>query len=99
MLEDVVHENDAFISKIRDHVDTIILDSDLATVSSTLDNTTTIAFATGMSALSAAAQSACRDLDPSNEMMFLRVQTTKHEFLIGTDNEVFTLITVQNLST
>lgn len=98
MLEDVVRENDEFINRIRNHVDTIILDSDLIAVSSTLDNTTTISFTNGMSALSAAAQSVCRDLDPSNEMMFLRVRTTKHEFLIGSDNEVFTLITVQNLN-
>lgn len=99
MLEDVARETDEFINRIRDHVDTIILDSDLTAVSTTLDNTTTIAFANGMSALSTAAQSACRDLDPSNEMMFLRVRTTKHEFLIGSDNEVFTIITVQNLAT
>lgn len=99
MLEDVVAENDAFINRVRNHVETIILDSELITVSSTLDNTTTVAIAAGMSALSTAAQSACRDLDPSNEMMFLRVRTTQHEFLIGSDNEVFTLITIQNLDT
>lgn len=97
MLDEVVRENDEFVNKIRLHVDTIILDSELSTVSSTLDNTTTIAFINGMTALASAAQSACRDLDPSNEMMFLRVRSTKNEFLIGTDNEVFTLITVQNL--
>lgn len=97
MLEDVVRENDPFINRIRQHVDTIILDADLITVASTLDNTTTIAITNGMSALSTAAQSVCRDLDPSNEMLFLRVTTTKHEYLIGSDNEVFTLITLQNL--
>lgn len=99
MLEDVVHETDDFINRIRGHVDTIVLDSDLISVSSTLDNTTTIGYTAGMTALQAAAQSACRDLDPSNEMMFLRVRTTKHEFLIASDNEVFTIITVQNLAT
>lgn len=96
ILEDVVRKNDEICARVRPHCDTIIAGSDLLPISSTMDNTTTTAYASQMSVLSAAARSACRDLDPSNEMMYLRVRTKKNEVCIAVDEE-FTLITVQGV--
>lgn len=94
MLEDVVRANDGFTSRIREHADTMILGPDLVVVSSTMDNTQTTAYANCMSVISTAARSACRDLDPSNDMLYLRVGTRKNEVIVGLDDE-FMLIAVQ----
>lgn len=61
-----------------------------------MDNTTTNSIATNMSMLSAAARSACRDLDPSNDMLYLRMESRKNEIIVANDDE-FMLITVQNM--
>lgn len=94
MLEDCVHANEEFVAKITALVDACILGPDLVPVSTTMDVTTTTAYANNMVMLTAAARSACRDLDPSNELLVLRMGTRKNEVIVGIDDE-FTIITVQ----
>lgn len=96
MLEDCVRLNDDSVQRIRANCETIILGPDLVTVHSTMDNTSTNSIATNMSMLSSAARSACRDLDPSNDMLYLRMRTRKNEVVVASDDE-FILITVQNM--
>lgn len=64
-------------------------------VKSTLDNTTTVQYAGLISQLSDKARSVVRDLDPSNDLTFLRVRSKKHEILVAPDKD-FILIVIQN---
>lgn len=89
-----MHANAECVAKITAHVDAIILSPDLVPVSTTMDITTTTGYATNMASLTAAARSACRDLDPSNDLLVLRMGTRKNEVVVGVD-DAFTIITVQ----
>lgn len=64
-------------------------------VKSTLDNTTTVQYAGLMSQLADKARSVVRDLDPSNDLTFLRVRSKKHEIMVAPDKD-FVLIVIQN---
>lgn len=66
-------------------------------VKSTLDNSTTVQYAGLMSQLSDKARSVVRDLDPGNDLTFLRVRSKKHEIMVAPDKE-FILIVIQNPS-
>lgn len=64
-------------------------------IKSTLDNTTTVQYAGLISSLADKARSVVRDLDPSNDLTFLRIRSKKHEIMVAPDKE-FNLIVVQN---
>lgn len=66
-------------------------------VKSTLDNSTTVQYAGLMSQLSDKARSVVRDLDPGNDLTFLRVRSKKHEIMVAPDKD-FILIVIQNPS-
>lgn len=48
-----------------------------------------------MSQLSERAKSIVRDLDPANELTYLRIRSKKHEVLVAPEDD-FILIVVQN---
>jgi len=48
-----------------------------------------------VSQLSERAKSIVRDLDPSNELTYLRIKSKKHEVLVAPEDD-FILIVVQN---
>lgn len=48
-----------------------------------------------ISSLADKARSVVRDLDPTNELTFLRIRSKKHEIMVAPDKE-FILIVVQN---
>ncbi len=52
-------------------------------IRTTLDNATTNLYATQVQQLATKARTTVRDLDPTNELSFLRVRTTKFEILIA----------------
>lgn len=62
---------------------------------STLDNTTTVQYAGLMSQLADKARSVVRDLDPGNDLTFLRIRSKKHEIMVAPDKD-FILIVIQN---
>lgn len=64
-------------------------------IKSTLDNTTSVQYAGLISQLSDKARSVVRDLDPTNDLTFLRIRSKKHEIMVAPDKE-FILIVVQN---
>lgn len=66
-------------------------------VKSTLDNSTTVQYAGLMSQLADKARSVVRDLDPGNDLTFLRVRSKKHEIMVAPDKD-FILIVIQNPS-
>lgn len=64
-------------------------------VKSTLDNSTTVQYAGLISQLADKARSVVRDLDPTNDLTFLRVRSKKHEIMVAPDKD-FILIVIQN---
>lgn len=66
-------------------------------VKSTLDNTTTVQYAGLISQLADKARSVVRDLDPSNDLTFLRIRSKKHEIMVAPDKD-FVLLVIQNPS-
>lgn len=48
-----------------------------------------------MSQLSDKARSVVRDLDPGNDLTFLRIRSKKHEIMVAPDKD-FILIVIQN---
>lgn len=94
MFEEIVRDNDSFVSRIRAHVQTVVVDGTGAAIQSSLDQQSTLSYSANMTVLAAMARSAVRDLDTTNDMKFLRMGTRKNEVMIGVEDE-FTLIAIQ----
>ena len=62
------------------------------------DDDKTQNYAANISALATKASSMIRELDPQNEMSFLRIRSLKHEIMIAPDKEYY-LIVIQDPST
>lgn len=52
-------------------------------VKTTLDNSTTVQYAGLIHSLTAKARSTVRDLDPQNDLTFLRIRSKKHEIMVA----------------
>lgn len=52
-------------------------------IRTTLDNATTVQYCGHIQQLTAKARTTVRDLDPTNDLTFLRVRTSKHEIMIA----------------
>jgi dynein light chain roadblock-type len=52
-------------------------------IKSTLDNTTSVQYAALITQLCDKARSAVRDIDPTNDLTFLRLRSKKHEILVA----------------
>ncbi|KAJ8925374.1 hypothetical protein NQ315_009205 [Exocentrus adspersus] len=92
------NEVEETMKRIQSHkgvVGTIVVNSEGIPIKSTLDNTTTVQYAGLISSLADKARSVVRDLDPSNDLTFLRIRSKKHEIMVAPDKE-FILIVVQN---
>eukprot|EP00736_Rhodelphis_marinus_P007858 Rmarinus@m.21626 len=84
----------------------VIVNSDGIVIRSTLDsagsssngNSQSNQYAALITQLAAKARSAVRDLDPQNDLTFLRIRSKKHEIMVAPDNE-YMLIVIQNPST
>ncbi|XP_069676571.1 dynein light chain roadblock-type 2 [Periplaneta americana] len=86
------------MKRIQSHkgvVGTIVVNSDGIPIKTTMDNTTTVQYAGLISQLSDKARSVVRDLDPTNDLTFLRIRSRKHEIMVAPDKE-FILIVIQN---
>lgn len=75
----------------------IVVNQEGIPIRSTLDNATTVQYAGLIHQLAAKAKTTVRDLDPTNDLSFLRVRTTKHEIMIAPDKD-YMLICVQDPS-
>ena len=86
------------LKRIQAHkgvVGTIVVNAEGIPIKTTLDNTTTVQYAGLIGLLSDKARSVVRDLDPTNDLTFLRIRTKKHEIMVAPDRE-FILIVIQN---
>ncbi|KAH3711014.1 dynein light chain roadblock-type 2 isoform X2 [Dreissena polymorpha] len=73
----------------------IIVNADGIPIRTTLDNSTTVQYSGLIHQLAAKAKSTVRDLDPQNDLTFLRIRSKKHEIMVAPDNE-YLLIVIQN---
>ncbi|XP_048776171.1 dynein light chain roadblock-type 2 isoform X1 [Ostrea edulis] len=84
--------------RIQSHkgvIGVIVVNSEGIPIRSTLDNSTTVQYAGLISQLAAKARSTVRDIDPSNDLTFLRIRSKKHEIMVAPENE-YLLIVIQN---
>ncbi|CAM2706375.1 unnamed protein product [Rotaria socialis] len=63
-------------------------------IRSSLDASVTQQYAALIKSLSDKARSTIREMDPSNELLFFRMRTKKHEILVAPDKE-YTMIVLQ----
>ncbi|KAI0218962.1 Dynein light chain roadblock-type 2 [Lamellibrachia satsuma] len=88
------------IKRIQAHkgvIGVIVINADGIPIRSTLDNSTTVQYSGLITSLTSKARSVVRDLDPQNDLTFLRVRSKKHELMIAPEKD-YTLIVVQNPS-
>ncbi|XP_072308156.1 dynein light chain roadblock-type 1 [Eucyclogobius newberryi] len=75
----------------------VIANSEGIPIKSTLDNSTSVQYAGLIQQLLLKARSIVRDIDPQNDLTFLRVRSKKNEIMIAPDKDYF-LIVIQNPS-
>jgi dynein light chain roadblock-type len=73
----------------------VIVNSEGIPIRSTLDACEATKYAALIQTLASKARSAVRELDPLNDLTFLRIRSKKHEILVAPEKE-FLLIVVQN---
>ncbi|XP_020379148.1 dynein light chain roadblock-type 2 [Chiloscyllium punctatum] len=88
------------LKRIQSHkgvIGTIVVNSEGIPIRTTLDNSTTVQYAGLFHQLAMKARSTVRDIDPQNDLTFLRVRSKKHEIMVAPDKE-YLLIVIQNPS-
>ncbi|XP_050977987.1 dynein light chain roadblock-type 1 isoform X2 [Labeo rohita] len=73
----------------------IIVNAEGIPIKSTLDNSSTVQYAGNVHQLLMKARGMVRDIDPQNDLTFLRVRSKKNEIMIAPDKDYF-LIVIQN---
>jgi dynein light chain roadblock-type len=86
------------ISSHKGVIGILIVNSEGIPVRTTMDHATCTQYAALITQLSQKSRSCVRDLDPQNDLTFLRVRTKKHEIMIAPDKD-FILVVVQNPNT
>ncbi|XP_064399021.1 dynein light chain roadblock-type 2-like [Halichondria panicea] len=85
------------LQSLKGVVGVIIVNQEGIPIRTTMDNATTVQYAGHIQQLNAKARTTVRDLDPTNDLTFLRVRTSKHEIMIAPDKD-YLLIVVQDPS-
>merc|ERR1711894_543994 len=86
------------LKRIQSHkgvVGIIVVNSEGIPIRTTLDNSTTVQYAGLIHQLTMKARGTVRDIDPQNDLTFLRLRSKKHEIMIAPDKE-YLLIVVKN---
>ncbi|XP_012735330.1 dynein light chain roadblock-type 2 isoform X2 [Fundulus heteroclitus] len=89
---------DETLKRIESHkgvIGTILVNGDGIPVRTTLDNSTTSQYARLLRSFTALASSAVRDVDPQNDLTFVRIRSKKHEIMVAPENNNL-LIVIQN---
>ncbi|XP_074618818.1 dynein light chain roadblock-type 1-like [Acropora palmata] len=93
-------EVEELLKRIQGHkgvMGIIIVNNEGIPIRTTLDNSTTVQYAGLIHTLTAKARSTVRDIDPQNDLTFLRIRSKKHEIMIAPDKE-YLMIVIQNPS-
>ncbi|CAI9744501.1 dynein light chain roadblock-type 2 [Octopus vulgaris] len=75
----------------------IVINQEGIPIRTTMDNSTTVQYAGLILELTSKARSTVRDIDPSNDLTFLRIRSKKHEIMVAPDKD-YLLIVVQSPS-
>ncbi|ESO91060.1 hypothetical protein LOTGIDRAFT_150404 [Lottia gigantea] len=73
----------------------IVVNCEGIPIRTTLDNSSTVQYAGLIHQLAQKARSTVRDLDPQNDLTFLRIRSKKHEIMCAPEKD-YLLICVQN---
>ncbi|XP_044303502.1 dynein light chain roadblock-type 1 isoform X1 [Varanus komodoensis] len=73
----------------------IVVNAEGIPIKTTMDNSTTMQYAGLMHNLIMKARGTVRDIDPQNDLTFLRIRSKKNEIMIAPDKDYF-LIVIQN---
>ncbi|KAJ3128381.1 Dynein light chain roadblock-type 2 [Nowakowskiella sp. JEL0407] len=73
----------------------VVVNMEGISIRSTLDPEKTVQYAALITQLTAKARSVVRELDPQNDLTFLRIRSKKHEIMVSPDKE-YILIVLQN---
>jgi len=65
----------------------IVVNCDGIPIRTTLDNSTTVQYASLLHKLAIQARNCVRDTDPQNDLTFLRVRSKKNEIMIAPEND------------
>ncbi|XP_013396489.1 dynein light chain roadblock-type 2 [Lingula anatina] len=74
------------IKRLQAHkgvIGVIVVSSEGIPIRSTLDNSTTVQYATLVTSLCGKARHTVRDLDPANDLSFVRIRSKKHEIMVA----------------
>lgn len=86
------------LKRIQHHkgvIGVVIVNSEGIPIRTTMDNSTTVQYAGIFHNLTQKARSCIRDIDPQNDLTFLRARTKKYEIMVAPDKE-YLLIVIQN---
>ncbi|XP_041060879.1 dynein light chain roadblock-type 2-like isoform X1 [Carcharodon carcharias] len=83
------------IQSQRGVVGIIVVNAEGIPIRTTMDNATTVQYAGLIHQLSMKARSTIRDIDPQNDLTFLRIRCKKNEIMVAPDKE-YLLIVIQN---
>ena len=73
----------------------IVVNNEGVPIKSTLDNATTVQYSGLLNNLVDQAKNMFKELDPTNDLTFLRIRTKKHEIMVAPDRD-YLLIVIQN---
>ncbi|XP_061591955.1 dynein light chain roadblock-type 2-like [Cololabis saira] len=76
----------------------IIVNSDGVPIRTTLDNSSTVQYAGLIQQLVIAARNTVGNLDPTNDLTFLRLRSKKNEIMVAPDKD-YIMIVIQKFST
>ncbi|XP_069112629.1 dynein light chain roadblock-type 2-like isoform X1 [Argopecten irradians] len=72
----------------------IVVNAEGIPIRTSLDNSTTVQYANLLTNLTMKARSVVRDIDPQNDLTFLRVRSKKHEILVAPEKD-YLLVVIQ----
>uniref|UniRef100_A0A8C1SSA0 Microtubule-associated proteins 1A/1B light chain 3A n=1 Tax=Cyprinus carpio TaxID=7962 RepID=A0A8C1SSA0_CYPCA len=76
----------------------IIVNAEGIPIKSTLDNSSTVQYAGNVHQLLMKARGMVRDIDPQNDLTFLRVRSKKNEIMIAPGKEMYTCEMLMSIS-
>ena len=91
-------EIDETVKKLSTHpgfAGFLIVNADGIPIRTSLDHAEAVQYAGLLTLLSTKARAAIRELDPQNDVTFLRLRSKKHEILIAPDKE-YLLMVIEN---
>lgn len=91
-------EAEEILNRIKNHngvIGILVVNSEGLIIKSTLEQHSSDLHASLLTQLSNKARDVVRELDPQNDITFLRIRSKKHEIMIAPDKD-FTLIVVQD---